>query len=109
MISAQYGTTEGLVAAAAATAALLLGNFPDRSINQDIYDNILAIAQLPLMWAASAVVLGELRERHIRERDQLKEDLVGALSREEQITNSYERLNVDTAGNGRRGHEHCID
>ena len=94
LVAAQCGTSEGLVAAAAASIALLVANVPERSITQDIYDYILTISRLPLMWFASAVVLGELRQRHIGERDQLKSDLGAALEREAKLTGAYERLSV---------------
>lgn len=94
LAAAQYGTSEGLVAAAAASLALLFGNIPPQSINQDIYDYILTISRLPLMWFVSAVVLGELRQRHIGERDELKTELGATVERESKLAGAYERLSI---------------
>ena len=37
LASAQYGTTEGLLAAVLATAALLVGRVPEQGFDEDLY------------------------------------------------------------------------
>jgi hypothetical protein len=91
LVSAQYGTNEGLVATLMATLALWLGNLPPQSIDQDMYHYVLFVAANPLLWAVSAVFLGELRNKHIRERTALQEDLASAHVREQTIAESYTR------------------
>ncbi len=92
IISTQYGTLEGLVAAAAATLILLVGNLPEQAFSQDIYDYLLTITSRPLMWFSAAVILGELRMRHVHEREELLSNLSTAEHREQTIANAYRQL-----------------
>jgi polysaccharide biosynthesis protein PelD len=92
LVAAQYGTSEALLAAFASTAALLLGNIPPQSINQDTYDYLSKLVANPVMWFIAAIALGELRMRHISERDRLREDLSLATKREQDLTAAYGRL-----------------
>jgi hypothetical protein len=90
LVAAQYGTAEGLFAVAASTLALLFGNMPEQAFEQDTYSYLYDIAINPVMWVVAAVALGELRVRHIRERQRLREELRLAREREEKIAESYE-------------------
>ncbi len=92
IISTQYGTLEGLVAAAAVTFTLLVGNLPEQSFSQDIYDYLLVIAGRPLMWFSAAVILGEVRMRHVHEREELLTELSTVEHREQTIANAYRQL-----------------
>lgn len=92
LIAAQYGTTEGLIAAGAATLALLGGNIPPQSIAQDRYDYLLAILREPVLWFVAATLLGELRMRHVRERMALDRALDDARRREEALRAAYTRV-----------------
>lgn len=92
LIAVQYGTSEALVAAVASSALLLIGNIPAQSITQDTYDYLSKLVAEPVMWFVAAVVLGELRMRHISERDKLQQDLTAAVKREEDITAAYGRV-----------------
>lgn len=92
LISAQYGTLEGLAAAVAATVALLVGNLPEQSFSQDIYDYLSEVASRPLMWFSAAVVIGELRMRHVYEREELLTELSASEHREQTIANAYRQL-----------------
>lgn len=89
-IAAHYGTSEGLLAAAAATFFLLFGNLPPKGVGQDMYDYLFMVAKNPILWMAMAVALGEIRLRHVRERDRMRDDLRDARGREEKIAESYE-------------------
>ncbi len=90
LVSAQYGTKEGLVAAIASSAVLLIGNMPEQTINQDMYDYLFLVAKTPLSWLVAAVILGELRQKHIRERAELQQSLADSQEREDRITHSYQ-------------------
>jgi hypothetical protein len=94
LVSVQYGINAGLVAAAAASVALLAGNVPPQSISQDRFAFVFEVCRLPLMWFISAVVLGELRMRQIRERSALRRELVDTNEREQTVTAAYKRLGV---------------
>ena len=89
LISAQYGTSEGLVAATAVSAALLAGNLPTHTINQDLYTYAFEIARRPMMWLVTAVIVGELRNRHVRERDNLVGEIRKATESENRIALAY--------------------
>jgi len=92
LVAAQYGTAEGLAAALACSVALLTVHFPERAISEDLYAYLLAVLGRPLGWAVAAVVLGELRMRHLRERDRLRGELGAAEERSRTIAAAYERL-----------------
>ncbi len=90
LMAVQYGVPEGILAVAASTLALLLGNMPEQRYDQIMYDYIYEVSINPLMWVVAAVIVGILRERHIRERDELRQNLENAQEREEKIAESYE-------------------
>ena len=80
-VATQYGSREGLMAAGFSAVALFAGHVPEQRLSQDLYAWLFELARLPLMWAVSAVLLGELRMRQIRERDNLRGDLEAARTR----------------------------
>lgn len=90
LIAAQYGTAEGIVAVVVSTLALLVGNLPEQAFDQDMYGYLYEISINPVMWIIAAVILGELRVRHIRERNELREQVKLAKEREDKISDSYE-------------------
>ncbi len=94
LVAAQYGTAEGLLAAFASSAVLLLGNVPEQSINQDSYEYLLAVTKNPLMWAVSALILGEIRMRHLREKQRLEGELDEAGKHTRELAAAYGRLSA---------------
>lgn len=90
LLAGKYGTKEGVLAALFASAALLIGNMPEQLPSQDSYAYALHVLKLPLLWLVSAVIFGELRQMHIRERNRLEHDLIESEEREQHITQSYE-------------------
>jgi GGDEF domain-containing protein len=94
LVAVQYGTNAGLLAALASSAALLAGNLPPQAISQDRFMWLFHIGQLPLLWFVSAVVLGELRMRQIRERAALGRELAETARREQVLADGYKRLNA---------------
>jgi hypothetical protein len=90
LMAAQYGTAEGLLAVIVSTVALLAGNLPAQTMDQDWYAYLFFVSLRPILWVVAAVSIGELRNRHIRERDRLRSELALAHEREEKITESYE-------------------
>jgi polysaccharide biosynthesis protein PelD len=93
LISAQYGTGEGLCAAGLSSFCLLAGNVPEQSLSQDAYDYIFSLCRLPLSWSVIALVLGEIRTRHMRERDRLRLSLAETADREANLSRAYAGLN----------------
>lgn len=105
MIAAQYGTAEGLVAGIMASLFLLLGNIPAVQEGMSHYDWLFSISLNPVLWIVAGWLLGELRQRHIRERDHLRHELAEAQQREILISDSYnfvktrkESLEVQVSG-----------
>ncbi len=105
LIAVQYGSNEGIFCALASTLVLLVGNLPARQINQDTYAWLFEVSKLPLTWLIIAVVLGELRQRHIRERNDIVDELRNSMEREttfarnyEQVKERKERLELSIAG-----------
>ncbi len=92
LISVQYGSNEGLVAVLLSSLVLLVGNMPVQQIDQDFYGWLLHVMANPLMWLIAAVILGEIRMRHIRERDLLASELASAQEREKTFADSYEKV-----------------
>ncbi|MFM7345795.1 MAG: GAF domain-containing protein [Tagaea sp.] len=92
LVSIQYGTAEGLFAAAAATAAYLADALPEPRVDQDLYAWLLSATLLPLLWFVAAVVAGELTGRMRRERDELRAEIQQARKREDVIASAYRRL-----------------
>lgn len=93
LVAVQYGTNAGLLAAIGASAALLAGNIPPETLAQDRFAWWFSVTKLPLMWFVSAVVLGEMRIRQIRERRAIEDQLREAMRREQVITDAYGRVN----------------
>ncbi|MEG3639885.1 GAF domain-containing protein [Magnetococcus sp. PR-3] len=93
VISIQYGTTEGLLAALAATIALRSWNIPEPSFNQEVFDYVLLLMRQPMMWLMAAVLMGELRVRQKRFQQEMRDALMETREREERITEAYNRVN----------------
>ena len=105
LMAVQYGTAEGLLAAVFATLFYLIGNVPDATEGVNQYDWIFSLSINPVLWLIAAWVLGELRQRHIRERNTLIRELEESQERETLITDSYkfirgrkESLEVQVSG-----------
>ena len=90
LMAVQYGTSEGVLSAVIASVILLFGNMPEMQTDQ--YNYWLHVFSRPLMWVVAAVIVGELRQRHIREREYLYAELREAQRREETISNSYVKV-----------------
>ena len=92
LISCQYGTVEGVFAAIVATLIFLLGPLPVREVLDDRSDYFFVVAKTPILWFVTAVILGELRMKHIRERNELKIAAIEAEEKEKKVANAYNSL-----------------
>lgn len=92
LISAQYGTLAGLLAALASTVVYLSGSLPKQSIVQEWNVYFFLLAKTPILWFITAIILGELRMKHIRERARLRELANTAKAREKKLADAYESL-----------------
>ncbi len=91
-ISAKYGAAEGLVAAFASLTVLWIGNAPAVEEGQYPYAIYYDFFIEPALWILTAVLLGGLRARHVRERDEMQRELVNARASEETIAQNYSKL-----------------
>ncbi len=91
-MAAHYGTKEGLLAAIIACIIYLIGPWPEQAYGQDRYDYIYDLFILPIIWLVIAVLIGEIRERHFRDRRALEDELEEAQLREEKIAEAYEQV-----------------
>lgn len=105
LVAAQYGTAEGILAAALATLFYLIGNMPAQPEGLDRYDYLYDVFINPILWFVVGWGLGELRQRHIRERNRILKELEDSQQREELISDSYkfvktrkENLEVQVSG-----------
>ncbi len=92
LMSVQYGTKEGVVAALLSSFILLFYNLPPQSIIEDRFQYFMVILKNPILWFIAAVVIGEVRMRQLRERKSLVERAVEAEDREKTVAKSYDSL-----------------
>ena len=93
VITVQYGRWEGLVVSVLASGIYIFANYGNSHVfGRDIYENMLANLKLPMLWFVTSTVVGELRLRHIRERDKLRQHLIEAQGRELAITKAYVKM-----------------
>ena len=75
LLSLQYGTVAGLLAAAVATAAYIFNGFPEQAIGENLFSYLLRIWALPMLWVGASLILGQFRLRQIEVKQRLKRDL----------------------------------
>ena len=75
LLSLQYGTVAGLLAAAAATAAYVFNGMAEQAIGENFFAYLLRIWALPILWIGVALVLGQFRLRQIAEKLDLRQNL----------------------------------
>ena len=105
LMAVHYGTTQALLAAAASSIALLVGNLPVQSFDQNVHDYSVQVLLPPLLWMIGALVFGELRMRHRLQHSETLERLrntdrqVALLARaHKDLTAAKERLETRLAG-----------
>lgn len=92
VIAAQYGTKEGLLAAVVACLIYFLAPWPEQQFGEDRFSYLFDRILLPILWLVMAVIVGEIRERHRRERTMLEDELEESQKREETLAESYEQV-----------------
>lgn len=71
LLSVQYGSVSGLMAAGAAIVFSALLGWPDQEIGENHFSYLLRIWLQPVLWLATAVVLGQFRLRQIERMEAL--------------------------------------
>jgi len=102
LLSAQYGTAGGLTAAAAAIALSWVVGWPPQQFGEDYYAYSLRLWHQPMLWLCTAILLGELRNRHIRERVALSERLAEAEAQRQSIAHLCVQLQDHNQGLNRQ-------
>jgi hypothetical protein len=92
LIAVQYGTTEGMIAAGLSTVYLLAWNIPEQPLDQSIYDYWYVILNKPLMWMVAAVIVGQIRMRHVNEQHETKRSLAIAKRRLKMLLHAFSDL-----------------
>jgi hypothetical protein len=75
LVTVQYGPIEALMAALLSSAFLLVGNLPEQSLTETMYEYILRVTLTPFLWIVTALVLGSIRARQREERRSLQNQL----------------------------------
>lgn len=92
VLTVQYGTSFGLLAAIASTLVLYVGNVPPQQLNQDLYAYLFQLFVTPMLWLVSAVLLGAIRDRQVADRATLRRSLARARAQATAIADRYEKL-----------------
>lgn len=71
VLSLQYGTVSGLMAALVAIVVTVVAGFPEEGVGENHFSYVLRIWSQPILWIGAAVLLGQLRLRQITERQEL--------------------------------------
>ncbi len=71
LLSAQYGSLSGLLTAGAAIMLAALLGWSDQEIGENHFSYLLRVWLQPVLWIATAVVLGQFRLRQIEQKEEL--------------------------------------
>lgn len=71
LLSLQYGTISGLLAAGVAILLSAVLGWPDQEIGENHFNYLLRIWTQPMLWLVAAILLGQFRTRQIEQTQQL--------------------------------------
>jgi polysaccharide biosynthesis protein PelD len=92
LLSLQYGTADGILAAAVAIVAGLLMGSPTQGVVEEYYRYLIRVWAVPIGWITSAILIGEIRARQRSQTVELKRDLDTRNEQAEDITQHCHRL-----------------
>lgn len=72
LLSLQYGTVSGLVAAGVAIAASMSAGLPEAGIGENHFAYFLRVWGQPILWIAIALLVGQFRMRQIAAKNELR-------------------------------------
>jgi polysaccharide biosynthesis protein PelD len=75
LLSLQYGTVSGLLAAAMAIGGTWLVGLPEPEIGESYFIYFVRVWTQPVLWIVVALLLGSFRMRQIEERDELERQI----------------------------------
>ncbi len=71
LLSLQYGTVSGLMAAGIAIVGTVLIGMPEPDIEERYFNYLVRVWSQPVLWLLVAMLLGSFRARQIEQRDEL--------------------------------------
>lgn len=75
LLSLQYGTVSGLLAAVIAIIGTLAIGLPEADIGESYFEHLVRVWTQPVLWLIMALVLGSFRMRQIEFRDDLMREV----------------------------------
>ncbi len=85
LMTVRYGSHAGLATSASAIVLMLIFLRPERDPHLDYYAFGLNLFLEPVLWLATALILGQIVDRHISERRALDAELASALNQRDVI------------------------
>ena len=92
LLSLQYGTADGVLAAATAIVVGLLLGWPSQGIGEDYYRYVIRVWAVPIAWIMASIVIGEVRARQRSQIVELTRGLATARQQAETITDHCYKL-----------------
>ena len=92
LLAVQYGANASLVAALAATLALTVGNLPPQELGADVFEYWAGIGLRPALWVGVGQILGQMRDRELAERVQLRSRISMLEHQNQLIAQGFEEL-----------------
>lgn len=71
LLSLQYGTVSGLLAAGAAIVANFFSGFPEQDIGENHFAFFLRVWGEPILWIAAALTIGQFRMQQLAKKQEL--------------------------------------
>lgn len=92
LLSLQYGTASGLLAAGVAIAITAINGFPEQSTSETYFAYFLKIWIEPILWVGAAVLLGQFRMRQIARKQALITQITELANQHETLSNYTTKL-----------------
>ena len=92
LVAVQYGANASLVAALAASLALIVGNLPAPELGADVFQYWAGIGLRPALWVGVGQILGQMRDRELAERSRLRTRITVLEDQNQLIAQGFEEL-----------------
>ena len=76
LLSLQYGTVSGLLAAGTALLVTVLSGLPEAGVGENHFSYALRVFSQPILWFGAAVLLGQFRMRQIVAKEGLRDMVI---------------------------------
>lgn len=92
LVTVQYGTLEGIAATAIATLFLFSGDIPRQQVDESLFEYQFTLSINPLIWFATAFILGEMRMRLEQQVEEYKKEVKNLTKQRDVISSEYSLL-----------------